>query len=529
MCSVLLTTLFSCQKDDGLNSNTATPIEASSSTITTVSADDIPDIMGYVNNLPQNRDGKFSIFKDSGDTRSSEPDLVLGALQTNEVIQSTNAYSRRNHTFLLNTLQTTSNDSTSIFNLIVKETSSGIYSYIIENRMATQWYRNQRLNIRNGYSGLNIFYSSEGIYAGKTTFHNGTLTDLQERNPCDVESNNPTGGTTGDTGNPGDTGDTGDTGTTGDTTGNQSGGIEIYEDCQECTHPEHLPHNSPCQHPLCVVVIEIRSSQIERKSRNPCNNTECASENDCVYGWNDDCSCKEEPSEDPEEDENPDVATLIPPINDCESLNNLTNSTTNIKTRFNQLKNHEGDFEKGFTIDVTLNSDDFTASNMQGDQEKYKLNILRTPLSFAMTHSHPNSDDFLFFSGEDILSIAALANSYSGPNFYNFGTFTVFLVTDDRTFALRFEDNDSMSTIIDISSNKRSRKNFIKRLLKNYAKDINLTTGENTNISKQQRRLFDLLDELNLNLSFYEATYEDGFINNWEEINTETLAKEPCN
>lgn len=63
---------------------------------------------------------------------------------------------------------------------------------------------------------------------------------------------------------------------TSDGTSDGGSGISISEEenCNmPCTHPSHVPHTDPCQHPTCetTVVINIKSSQkVEKHMRNPC-------------------------------------------------------------------------------------------------------------------------------------------------------------------------------------------------------------------------------------------------------------------
>ena len=116
---LLLILFFSCQEDDNLDSNSLITTIDAKSTVTTVSADDIPEIMEYVNDLPQSRKGLFSILTQTGGARTSEPDLVLGTLQLGEIKVATNAYNRSNYTFLLKTIQSQANDSISTFNLVL--------------------------------------------------------------------------------------------------------------------------------------------------------------------------------------------------------------------------------------------------------------------------------------------------------------------------------------------------------------------------------------------------------------------------
>ena len=83
-----------------------------------------------------------------------------------------------------------------------------------------------------------------------------------------------------------------------------------------------------------------------------------------------------------------------------------------------------------------------------------------------------------------------------------------------------------------IYEDKNKRKDFTDDLNDAYESD---NSGfplyqSTTYIGKQQEHLYNLFSKFNLNLSLYEANYDsNGFINDWQKINKETLEKEPCN
>jgi len=213
----------------------------------------------------------------------------------------------------------------------------------------------------------------------------------------------------------------------------------------------------------------------------------------------------------------------------CDKLTNLTNEPSNVRTRFNQLKNHGGDYEKGFTIDIVMNTAKSNANPLEGDNSTHNVSLKPNYLTYSIAHNHPNDDDFLFFSGEDVLNIAPLSTSFGGPGYDDAATYTLFLVAAGRTFALTFDDWESILELRRIYNNSEERNNFSSRLLNKYQKDVKIQQGLNTSLLKQQRRLYDFLSSKNINLTFYEAKYENGFISGWEKINKTTLNKEPCN
>ena len=212
----------------------------------------------------------------------------------------------------------------------------------------------------------------------------------------------------------------------------------------------------------------------------------------------------------------------------CDKLTNLTNEPSNVRTRFNQLKNHGGDYEKGFTIDIVMNSAKSNANPLEGDNSTHNVSLKPNYLTYSIAHNHPNDDDFLFFSGEDVLNIAPLSTSFGGPGYDDAATYTLFLVAAGRTFALTFDDWESILELRRIYNNSEERESFIVDLRNEYYDDVRLTQGLDTSILKQQKRLFQFLSDYNINATFFEASYTNGFITQWSKINKNTQALEPC-
>lgn len=140
--SLFVSLLFvTCQQDD----DSSSPVQENQAvselkTMTSkVSAKEIPNIMNYLSTKGDSR-GQFTIIKSNDDTtRSNESDLVIGELQTKEIVKVTDQYDRSNYTFLLTSIEGNDSTTKSIFNLIVKESREvGLFSYIIEYRPDTQ-------------------------------------------------------------------------------------------------------------------------------------------------------------------------------------------------------------------------------------------------------------------------------------------------------------------------------------------------------------------------------------------------------
>lgn len=269
--------------------------------------------MEYVQSITP-KTGKFAVQSENNGVRSSEPDLVLGELQIDEINTVTDENAKTNYTFRLKTIDTNYDGFVSHFNLVIKETTSGLYSYIVEYRTIDYWYSAQRRGIDlNNYNGHFVYYQSNGTYFGKVDFIDGAIIDVQQKS-CDNPPDNDTGG--GGDGNNSDTGNTGDTGNS-DSGDSGNGGYDITITTQ-CCYGVHSSSSAPgCQ---CVdlpdiITVEMNfadsTNDFEDKSfyrnlRNPCPSDEhCASEIDCQYGWDDDCSCLDA------QDENDEVAIAI--------------------------------------------------------------------------------------------------------------------------------------------------------------------------------------------------------------------------
>ena len=99
-----------------------------------------------------------------------------------------------------------------------------------------------------------------------------------------------------------------------------------------------------------------------------------------------------------------------------------------------------------------------------------------------------------------------------------------------KTFALRFDDLESVLALLNIRNNRKKRNEFERVLKGNYESDINSVTYViETDIYKQQRHLFNHLNKYNLNISLYEANYDAyGRVDTWQRINENDLQKEPC-
>ena len=148
-----------------------------------------------------------------------------------------------------------------------------------------------------------------------------------------------------------------------------------------------------------------------------------------------------------------------------------------------------------------------------------------------VAHTHPKNDAFEFFSPEDIMYFASLASANVTDTdiaILNPTEITFALIVDNQTFALQFDDTETVNKLIDIYKDIEKRTEFIDDLRDDYENDINIMTGETTDIGKQRQHVFNHLENYNLNVSLYEANYNGDYIQNWEKLNVNGSTT-PCN
>jgi len=405
-----MTLFICCQKDDEsppqLQEN---HIVASQSKVTmsTIGVDEIPEIMNYLS-TKSNSKGQFSILKTNENNRSSEPDLILGELQTEEILKVTDQNNKSNYTFSLTSIE--SNDPTvrSFFNLVIIESSKGFHSNIIEYRPTIEWSNNGSEDFTT-FSGEILYYTIYGEYLAKITLSNGINLGVETRNPCplDGDPGNPDGdgGNGGNDGNDGNTGD----GNTSDG-GNEEGDIEIEIDiyfiCIPCSHDNHNPHSQPCGHPVCTAVVEINQKSFQDHLRTVCDEVpeECHHPNGDPCPCDPNGGCAETPPED-EPDTNPTIGVINPPSDPCAKISS-TLEDNNVSDAISDLDGaHTEPNERGYGISKNPDTSDFTTEGVQGGRRSTPLPIGGDIVGAAHIHT---GDGYPMFSGDDIANIFLL-------------------------------------------------------------------------------------------------------------------------
>ena len=229
-------------------------------------------------------------------------------------------------------------------------------------------------------------------------------------------------------------------------------------------------------------------------------------------------------------------------VDDCLKLKEDISDVPLIKTRLYQLRQglSSGNFEKGFKVNKHQGSGDYMAGTIQQNSSNgaNQINIRPTFQTTVIAHTHPHNVVYKMFSAPDILKMAEMANyvlnnTNSTVALTELTHIVVFKDGDQyKTFALRFDDIATAYNLINILNNPKDQRKFLKDLKKYYDSDNTgyPTYTSTTTLGKQQRHIFNLLDDNNLNMSLYEANFDNnGHIDSWQKINSNNLAKEPCN
>ena len=145
------------------------------------------------------------------------------------------------------------------------------------------------------------------------------------------------------------------------------------------------------------------------------------------------------------------------------------------------------------------------------------------PFTEVVVHTHPDDILYALFSGPDIIKMEEVVY-YTTSGFkhvVNHKDVTHILIAENRTFALRFDDEQSALKLRDIYLNKDIQKEFIKELHDDYDDD---NTGHplyqsTTDIFKQIDHLYNLFEAYEINMSLYEANYDsNNRITTWDKI-----------
>jgi hypothetical protein len=127
------------------------------------------------------------------------------------------------------------------------------------------------------------------------------------------------------------------------------------------------------------------------------------------------------------------------------------------------------------------------------------------------------------YSGNDIAKMGEMVYKITnGPeSVVNPEDVTHMLIVDGKTFALKFDDEQSAMKLRDIYLDKDKRDKFIDKLNDDYSSDVSDIPPHlpETDIFMQQDHMFNLFNTYNLNMSLYEANYDStGRVSSWSKI-----------
>lgn len=223
--------------------------------------------------------------------------------------------------------------------------------------------------------------------------------------------------------------------------------------------------------------------------------------------------------------------------NACGRLKALSDNQS-VNSKLYTLKVDQGNFEKIFRADVNSSTGKYVVSpiiNNNNGSNHATINVHHQ--SALIVHNHPDNVYYKMFSAEDILKMAQIVKRIQdyGQSTVQLTSITHIIVFENspgdfKTYAIRMDDNQTAQILSNINSNKRSKRKFIRRLKDAYESDYSYQSySDETDIFKQQRHLFKFLNKNNLNLSLYEANFDDnGRVDNWQKINKNTLESENC-
>ncbi len=184
--SVLLITialiLVNCKEEDFSLQENSLSKDFSYST-KTVNASEIPLIMNFITskvskNLKIEIDD--SLRKDIIHTKSSEDDIIVGEITTQNIKTVTDDSQKTNYSFKITKEIPT---APYFLNLIVKESNNGDYAYIVKYEYANSNWTFNGHNL-NTFVGKKIFYSPTGKYLAKFDIDNGVISNKSFGSPC---------------------------------------------------------------------------------------------------------------------------------------------------------------------------------------------------------------------------------------------------------------------------------------------------------------------------------------------------------
>lgn len=528
-----ITLFVGCQKDDEASPQLEIH-ENLQTTTSNVTIEKIPSIMNYLSTKGNNR-GQFTITKSGNATRSNDPDLIIGELQTKEIIQVTDQYDRKNYTFLLSSIESVDSTLNSTFNLVVKESHEvGFFSYIIEYRPESNWIYNYRgLQDFSNYTGDILYYTVEGIYKAKATMFEGNFQTLYTRTPCNPTSDDGEGNSGGNEGQDSnnDTSDTTDTNDTNDNSDGDTNGDDTEGGLDACGFEVHNPPPDCGCLPNLVITCDDNQNVVNGDIFDDFIRTTCGDVPEICHsieGDPCDCNldgsgCEDMPAEGDSEntDSNPTIGVIfdIELIRDCRLLENLADSPSFQQRMQELVANNSGNTEIGYygrnnnNGDMNYPNDD--ENRFESEVGKREI-IIPTPQDLIDSYIHNH-----FNNGEGALSVFSPGDLFTLYTLLSLGR-----IADADDFVMvmtspgisNSPDDDTLYAIT-ISSVSDFLENGANSLISlDLAENLLYFAGLRSGVAPiiAEKRLVSIINDNDLGLKLFRGNKDD--LTEWTEI-----------
>ena len=542
--------ILSCQKDNDIEIPLDDSTALKKHVRKRVKASEIPSVMAFISKTT-NGSGRFSLKAIPG---TREADLNNITIDSLDILVNTSDEDLSNYSFKIAPQQPIENAT---LNLVVKETSTGVYGYIIKYRVDPIWAATQVEGLDwSDYTGDIIFYRTDGTYVAKQTFANNVIVSrelIECPGETDDGNNNNGNGNTGGGGNGGG-GNTGG-GPGGDTGGNGNGGgngggtggcdIVITNDC--CNRGFCDIHAPREPQPLCsgttttINIIcgdEDRSVEDVLRFSDPCcydaNGDPCPCASDGV-------SCLGDEGNNSTGVENEQVDINIPNT-PCERLNhrsqnqefmdniNLMNDASNVNPPSDR-------YENGFVMQGNIVNTQYFQVQGAANNPAINFDIPTGMVLDGYMHNH-------FFinetqNGKPMQSI----NTFSDHDLYflyrfaknghinNTNSFTYIMVYQGNMYNLQINDIQQLINLGDSMFNGNNGADVSKLLFDEMqVSNIKHQNNQNTNRDNLARMLKKFKDAgFDMGVDLYASSIANP---NWQKVtvdNSNTIVLENCN
>jgi len=516
-------TLISCEKDDG--ANIINDNLQRKSTIKTVSAENIPDVINFIKSK-SNSKMEFTLDDNNsvdGMMKNYDDNLIITTVLADQIKQVTNSYGKSNYTFTMS--KGTGIEEVYFLNLVVIEYIDTFYiliaKYVPDSVWLTTYIDESDFAL---FTGQVYYYDVEGLYIGLLDVIDGKNISAQYRHPCEG-----TGGGS-DSGGGIDIiiGDTG-----GGDTGSGGGGCSWVAStvATPCSCPPAHTDPSLCNcdnGPGTSVIYSWECAEIKSAIRHSCDDPV----EDCYDAVGDPCTCDsngecipDDQVENNDTSTNVDISDFVELVRNCRLLDDLSNSPSFALRMQELIDNTTGNTERGYwgrnNTDGEMEYD--TSDRFEGvpGVREITLNLPTSPIdSYIHNHFNNGLGSFSIFSGGDLFTLFTL---FDNGFISDVDNFVMVVATPHNTvYAITISDADDFQ-------------NFGNLFLGNIDTIENMYVfpfGIDPNISNElnEFRLTRLLENQKLGLRLYRGDTND--LNNWTRLKLRSngeLKENNCN